>query len=180
MASTRARNAARALIASVAVLAALAAFGVTGATRAYAESASDCTPGATRTAVASFVSAFDRGDYHQLDRLFARPPLFQWYSSSVPGLRMTTVARNRASLIAYFRARHLKRDRLRLVSFTFTANSYGYGNFVFKMMRSAADYRRGASFGLIAKGAALCSDQPSQQPVQFIVMSVGGPNSDKR
>jgi hypothetical protein len=179
MASTRARNAACALIASVAVLAAFAAFVAAGATRANAEIASDCTPGVTRTAVASFVSAFDRGDYHQLDRLFAEPPLFQWYSSSVPGLRMTTAARNRTSLIAYFRARHLQRDRLRLVSFAFAANSYGYGNFVFKMRRSAADYRRGVWFGLIAKGAAVCSDQPSQPPVQFIVMSVGGPNSDK-
>jgi hypothetical protein len=91
---------------------------------------------------------------------------------------MTAAARNRVSLIAYFRARHLERDRLRLVGFTFTGNWNGYGNFIFRMRRSAADYHRGAWFGLIAKGAALCSRQPSRQPVQLIVMSVGGPNSD--
>jgi hypothetical protein len=167
------------------VCAALAASWAGGTARANAEIASDCTPGATRTALASFVASFNGGDYHQLDVLFAAPSLFQWYSSNVPGLRRTAAAHNRGTLIAYFRARHLKRDRLRLVSFTFTGNSltgnsHGYGNFVFKMKRSAADYRRGAWFGLIGKGAAVCSDQSSERPVQFIVVSVGGPNSDKR
>jgi hypothetical protein len=181
MASIRARNAAGlALFAFMAVFAALAASWVGGTTRASAEIASDCTPGATRTALASFVSAFNGGDYQQLDGLVAVSPLFQWYSSNMPGLRRTAEAHSRESLIAYFRARHLKHDRLRLVSFTFTANSRGYGNFVFKMRRSAADYRRGAWFGLIGKGAAVCFDQPSEQPVQLIVVSVGGPNWDKR
>jgi len=64
---------------------------------------------------------------------------------------MTAAARNRVSLIAYFRARHLERDRLRLVGFTFTGNWNGYGNFIFRMRRSAADYHRGAWFGLIRK-----------------------------
>lgn len=162
------------------VCAALAASWAGGTARANAEIASDCTLGATRTALASFVAAFNGGDYHQLDALFAVPPLFQWYSSNVPGLRRTAAAHNRDTLIAYFRARHLKRDRLRLVSFTFNGNSHGHGNFVFKMKRSAADYRRGAWFGLIGKGAAVCSDESSEQPVQFIVVSIGGPNSDKR
>jgi hypothetical protein len=141
--------------------------------------ASDCTPQATRTALASFVAAFNRNEDEKLGALFAQLPLFQWYSSNVPGLRTTAAARDRDGLIAYFRSRHVKRDRLRLVSFTFTGDSPGYGNFVFKMKRSAADYRRGAWFGLTGKGAAVCSAQ-SVQPVQFIVVSLGGPGSDKR
>jgi len=142
--------------------------------------AGDCKAGATRTTLASFVTAFNRGNLSKLDALFAAPPAFQWYSSNAPGLRRAAAAHNRATLIAYFRARHLKRDRLRLVSFTFHGNSNAGGNFAFKMKRSAADYRHGAWFGLIGKGAAVCSDQAAPEPVQFIVVSVGGPGSDKR
>jgi hypothetical protein len=69
---------------------------------------------------------------------------------------------------------------MRLVSFTFTGNSHGFGNFVFRMKRSAADYRRGAWLRLIGKGAAVCSHQASEKAVQFIVVSLGGPGSDKR
>lgn len=96
----------------------------------------------------------------------------------MPGLRRTAAAKNRGSLIAYFRARHLKRDRLRLVSFTFTGNSAGFGNFWFKLRRSAADYHQRAWFGLIGKGAAVCVNGVSEQQVQFIVVSIGGPGSD--
>ncbi len=47
------------------------------------------------------------------------------------------------------------------------------------MKRAAADYRKGAWFGLIGKGSVICSDQPADQSVQFIVISLGGPGSDK-
>jgi hypothetical protein len=151
-----------------------------GTSKGGAAVSSDCAPQAARAAFASFVGAFNRGSSQELDSLFAKPPLFQWYSSNVPGLRTTTAAMNRGSLIAYFRARYLRRDRLRLVSFTFTGNSHGSANFVFRMKRSAADYRQGAWFRLIGKGAAVCSGPSSEQPVQFIVVSVGGPGSDKR
>ena len=128
----------------------------------------------------SFVGAFNRGDFRQLDALFADSSLFVWYSSNAPGSRRMSAAENRDTLIAYFRTRHLNRDRLRLVAFTFNGNSPAYGNFGFKMKRSAADYRGGAWFGLVGKGAALCSDQPSERPVKFIVVSMGAPGSDKR
>jgi hypothetical protein len=142
--------------------------------------ASDCASPSVRSALASFVTAFNRGDAEQLDVLFTQPPQFQWYSSNAPGLRRAQAAKNRAGLLAYFRARHLERDRLRLASFTFTGNSPGYGNFVFRMKRSAADYRKGAWFGSIGKGSAVCSDLPGDQPVRFIVVSLGGPGSDRR
>jgi hypothetical protein len=164
---------ARGLVALTAVVAALAA------TAADARAA--CAPAATRAAFASFVSAYNRGDTARLDALFAGPPAFQWYSSNAPGLRRTAAAKNRGSLTAYFRARHLKRDRLRLVRFTFTGNDAGgYGNFVFRLKRSAADYRKGAPFGLIGKGAAVCSEDPSTKPAQLVIVSLGGPGSDRR
>lgn len=147
---------------------------VAGSTGGARSAVSACTPAQTRAALASFVAAFDRGDYRRLNTLFAGPSWFQWYSSSGPGLRVTPAANRRGTLISYFRARHAKRDRFRLASFTFTGNSNGYGNFVFKMKRSAADFRHGAWFGLVAKGAALCDGTS----VKFIVMSLGGPDSD--
>jgi ketosteroid isomerase-like protein len=122
----------------------------------------------------SFVAAFDRGDLARLDALFAPGTSFEWYSSNAPGLRVSEAARNRDSLRAYFRRRHLVHDRLRLVSFVFTGNSSGYGNAAFTMRRAASDYRRGDWFRLSGKAAARCSGKAS---VQFIVLSLGGPGS---
>ena len=170
------------LAVGVAVVA-LAASSAVGTNRSDAAAAAPCTPAATRTALASFVAAFNSGKYRLLDALFAQRPLFRWYSSNVPGLRRTLAARNRKSLIAYFRSRHLRRDRLRLIAFRFTGTKSGFSNFTFKMRRSAADYRRGAWFGLSGKGAAVCSP-PSNPYVevqqQFVLMSIGGPGSDRR
>ena len=57
------------------------------------------------------------------------------------------------------------------MSFKFNGNTLGYGNFVFKMKRSAEDCREGAWFTIEAKGAALCEGATTR----FIVMSVGAP-----
>jgi hypothetical protein len=149
-------------------LASLAATG-TGATVA-----SPCGRDSLRTAVGAFVSSFNAGDSLRLDALFADEPAFGWYSSGPPGLRTRAAAANRATLGAYFRSRHRRQDRLRLIAFRFTGNSPGYGNFTLVLKRSAADYRRGAWFRLVGKGAAICSDAPPE-PVRFIVVSLGGP-----
>ena len=133
----------------------------------------DCTAAETHAALASFVAAFNGGDYGRLNALFAGPSWFRWYSSSAPGERFDPQAQRRNTLIAYFRARHAKRDRFRLVSFKFNGNSLGYGNLVWKMKRSAGDFRDGAWFTVEAKGAALCEGVS----VTFIVMSVGAPES---
>jgi len=132
-----------------------------------------CTKRETRTALSSFVGAFNSGDYRRLNRLFAGPSWFRWYSSSTPGVRFNPQAQQRDTLIAYFHDRHAQRDRLRLTSFRFTGNSNGFGNFIWKMERAARDFRGGAWFTTEAKGAALCEGPK----VQFIVMSIGSPES---
>ena len=129
-----------------------------------------------RLALRAFVSAFDRGETARLDALFAEPPLFGWYSSNAPGLRRAAAARDRATLLAYFRGRHARHDRLRLVAFTFNGSAAGLGNAVFRMRRSASDYRRGAWFGVIGKAAASC-DGGAHTPVRFVVFSLGGAGS---
>ena len=131
-----------------------------------------CAAQQTRETWVSFLGAFTQGSYVRLDSLFAEAPVFGWYSSNLPGLRRTTAARNRGTLIEYFRTRHAKRDRLRLVSFTYNGN----GNFTYKLRRSARDYQGGAWFGLSGKGALICSGVSPQ----LTVVSVGGRGSDKR
>lgn len=126
-----------------------------------------------RSALASFVRAFNGGDYRSLNKLFAGSAWFRWYSSSTPGVRINPEAQRRGSLIDYFAGRHAQGDRFKLMSFRFTGNSSGFGNFTWKAERSAADFRHGAWFVTEAKGAALCQGAVAR----FIVMSVGSPES---
>ena len=130
-----------------------------------------CTGRETKAAWVSFLGAFTKGDYARLDELFADKPDFGWFSANAPGLRSTTAAMNRATLIDYFRKRHAQRDRLRLISFQWN----GEGNFTYTLWRSTNDYRSGASFHLIGKGAADCSHGSPR----FIVVSLGGLGSDR-
>jgi hypothetical protein len=132
---------------------------------------STCTARQTRATWVSFLGAFTQGNYAKLDAMFAEAPDFVWYSSNRPGLRRTSAARNRSTLIEYFRSRHAKADRLRLASF----RDNGNGNFTYKLRRSARDYKSGAWFGLTGKGSVMCTGLSPQ----LIVVSVGGPGSDK-
>jgi len=153
-------------------LAVAATAGAGGSARAFTP-VTACTKSETRAALVSFVGAFNAGNYRRLDALFAGPDWFRWFSSGTPGVRLNPQAQQRSTLIAYFRARHAHRDRVALSSFRFTGNSLGYGNFTWKLERSAADYRSGASFVTEAKGAVLCRGEDAR----FIVMSIGSPES---
>lgn len=155
----------RSLLASVATLAVVAA--TTSATARPADQSCDAT--LTRTTWVRFLDAYNRGGYDDLDALFARKPGFLWYSSNVPGLRNLTAATNRLALIPYFRARHARHDRMRLLSFAYHENS----NFTYRLRRSASDYRGGRWFRLIGKGAVTCVGVA----VRLIVVSIGGPGS---
>lgn len=57
----------------------------------------------------------------------------------------------------HFRSLHAKRGRLHFDVFHFMGNGSGNGNFWFRMRRSAVDFSHGDWFGLIEKGAAVCS-----------------------
>lgn len=133
---------------------------------------SGCTTKDARAVLTDFVQAFNKGDDQKLDSLFAENPKFNWYSSSPPGRRLGAAAKSRATLIDYFRGRHAREDRLQLVEFQFNGNWSGYGNFDFKMRRSAADYEAGEWFQVFGKGACTCNDTNAQ----LIVISLGGPS----
>jgi hypothetical protein len=153
-------------------LLAIVALVLVGSTPAHS-GVTACTKSETRSALVSFVRAFNAGDYRRLNRLFAGPSWFRWYSSSTPGVRFNPQAQERGTLISYFGSRHAQSDRFKLVSFHFTGNSNGFGNFAWKTERSAADFRDGASFVTEAKGAVLCRGADAR----FIVMSIGSPES---
>ena len=154
----------------VACLAALAVLGLSVGT-SEASPPSHCTGGGLRRALASFVSAYDRGDTQMLDSLFAEEPDFEWYSTNGPGERLGRQARQRGSLIPYFEARHARHDRLAWRSFGFNGNSPRYGNFEFAMWRATAGFNHGGRFPVRGKGAAICG----RDSTRFIVLSFGVP-----
>ena len=130
-----------------------------------------CAAQPTKVTWVSFLGAFTTGNYRRLNELFADEPDFGWFSSNMPGLRAATSARDRGTLISYFRKRHAQRDRLRLISFQW----HGAGNFTYTLWRSANDYKAGAAFHLIGKGFADCSEGRPR----FVIVSLGGPGSDR-
>lgn len=144
--------------------------------RASAAAQSDCTSTTVRSALVSFLTAYNEGDLERLDSLFAEPPAFQWYSANGPGQRIGSSARQRDTLIGYFRARHRLGDLLNLVSFQFNGNWGGHGNFGMVLKRSISNFRQGEWFRLQAKGAAECA---GRSPL-FTVMSLGKPKPQGR
>jgi hypothetical protein len=131
-----------------------------------------CDVTALRATLAAFVGAYNRGDLPRLDRLFSRDH-FHWYSSGGPGIRLLPEARNRETLIPYFRQRHGRGDRLRLLTYRF--NGYererDVGHFELIGRRRADDSGSAGWFRMSGKGALDCS----KPPVTIAVMSVGGP-----
>ena len=129
-----------------------------------------CDADAVRSTLRGFTRAFNAGDGKRLDRFFSRTN-FVWYSSAAPGRRTLSGSADRASLVAYFRARHRRHDRLRLLTFRF--NGYDQarrlGHFELTAERRADDYRNGASFALTGKGALDCA-KPSRT---FAVLTLG-------
>jgi hypothetical protein len=136
-----------------------------------AEQPAPCTADEVEGLGRRFIGAFNGGDASELDRVFAHEPDFEWYSTNGPGERLDPVARDRASLVPYFRDRHAHGEQLALGSFTFNGNttfrSRTHGNFVYSLTRSADDL---APTPYRGKGAALCYPNRSDQ---IFVWSMG-------
>lgn len=129
-----------------------------------------CDVATTRAILAAFVTAYNSGDVRRLDRLFSRTR-FRWYSANAPGARLRAAAFDRKTLIAYFRRRHSRGDRLRLVRSRFNGYSRGseLGHFNLRARRRADDFRGGRWFEVTAKGALDCATPP----IGFAVLSIG-------
>jgi hypothetical protein len=115
-----------------------------------------CDERGSRELVVAFINAFNRGDVKRLDTIFARGMWWRWYSvSSAPGRRIQTAAYNRKTLIAYFRARHKRHERLALRSLQFNGRTDGFGNFEYELLRRADDMK-GPARVYVGTGAVSC------------------------
>jgi hypothetical protein len=85
-------------------------------------------------------------------------------------MRLRGAAADRSTLVGYFRARHAKGDRLRLLRWSFNGTDGVVANFDVRLERSARDSRRGAAFRISAKGAAECR---GVRGPRFVVLSLG-------
>jgi hypothetical protein len=125
------------------------------ATLAAAPADTRCTASEARTAVRRFTAELNRGDLRALDRRFEPAGRFEWYSTAAPGQRFNAAAKDRATLIPYFKARHARHERLTLRSFKFNGTGQGRidGNFEYTLTRRADDLRPTPYVG---KGALFC------------------------
>jgi hypothetical protein len=132
-----------------------------------------CDAASSRVALATYLRAFNQGDYASLDILFAQAPHFVWYTSAPPHGRTGQGTRDRRTLIRYFRARHAKREKLTLLTFNYASAQERDGaivsNFNGRLTRRATDVparRRGF------KASLRCTETE----MQFIVVSIGTPS----
>jgi hypothetical protein len=132
-----------------------------------------CTETDARETLAALARAFGRGDGPRVETMLAGPGRFAWLSSPAPGRRLGAEATRRWTVAPYVRARHARGDRLALVSVGFNGFDEGrdLGHFEFRARRRAADFRGGAWFDLVGKGALDCSARPTT----IAVLSIGGP-----
>lgn len=145
------------LIAAIAAIIVVAFPAFASAAGGRPTGATACTERGTRAIVFAFTRALKRGDFAQLDMLFAPRYAFKWYSTTAPGARLGGDSGNRANLIPYFRVRHQKHERLTIRSFKFNGNSGGYGHFEFFLTRNADDL---APTRYAGKGAIDCFGKP--------------------
>jgi hypothetical protein len=132
-----------------------------------------CAPAEVQRAVGRFIAAFNAGDPHRLDGVFARRPYFRWYSTDAPGERLLPLAADRASLLPYFARRHALGERLTLRSLRVNGNTIAsgrgwktYGNFEVRLDREASDLSPTEYQG---KGALHCY---ATRPDELIVWSM--------
>lgn len=154
-----------------AVLSALSIALVSGA-QVASSTAEECGPATARASLAAYMVAANNGRFADLDAVFAPAGEFVWYSTAPPKGRVGTASRNRATLLAFFRARHLKREKLAIATFRHVGTQQRDGvllaNFNGDLRRTATDLHPERRH---YKGTLRCADGSNQ----LIVVSIGGP-----
>jgi len=125
------------------------------------------TPTKVQALVDRFIESYNAGDQRTLEQIWARPGRgWQWYSTDGPDARLNDVAKDRASLPAFFARRHSQHETLRLTSFQVNGQR---GDFEFTLIRAADDILPTPFRG---KGAAACGEKS----MTLIVWSMGAIN----
>ena len=121
-----------------------------------------------------FIRAYNSGDFEKLDRLFTNESQFLAYTIGPPGLRAG--ARQRDTLVGYFKARHRKHDRLHFRSFSpHTGHGFPFfersTHFSLQVARRANDFIGGRWFRVTGgKGAMICEEGEPK----FFLLNIGG------
>jgi hypothetical protein len=105
-----------------------------------------CTESRVRTIVSRFIQAFNSGDAQELDRLFAPPADFGWFS--VDGYTHT----DRTTLVRYLEGERRDGIEMQLTSFRFNGNSNEKGHFAFSVLRT----ERQTAVRYFGKGSSIC------------------------
>jgi hypothetical protein len=116
-----------------------------------------CSDAQVRNLVAQHIAAFNRGDRTKLDQLWERDR-FAWYSTLAPGERSGEAAKRRSTLLRYFADRHAHHERLRVRTLKINGPSNGYGNFEYRLWRTADELP--AALAVVGKGAITCGEKP--------------------
>lgn len=131
----------------------------------------DCDAAEARAMLDAYVFAFNQGRYDALNNLIAPEPMFVWHAVAPPRGRTAPRSSDRTTLSRYFKARHSKREVLRITKFNFASTQERDGaliaNFNGLLTRRASDLpleRRGF------KATVRCAER-----TQFIVVSIGTP-----
>jgi hypothetical protein len=125
-------------------------------------SAGACTVASTTHLVYVFVASFNRGRVEAAERVWARAPRFQWYSTTQPGKRLGSRSKDRSTLASYFRGRARMHEQIRLTQFHAgydpKRNIVNFGGKLIRIADDAAGPPKQRDF----KGAADCiSGHPS-------------------
>jgi len=116
-----------------------------------------CTDDQVRNLVTQHIAAFNRGDRTKLDQLWERDR-FAWYSTMAPGKRSGEEAKRRSTLLRYFANRHAHHERLRVRTLKINGPSNGYGNFEYRLWRTADELS--TALAVAGKGAITCGEKP--------------------
>ena len=127
-----------------------------------------CSAALVTSTIRNLVAYANAGMTVAADRLVAPEPLFEWFSA--PGAtraarRLGSSSKDRSTLPAYLRERHVHHERLTLEKVM--TSDHALGNFGLILTRRADDYPQRRIDG---KGAVVCNSNRAK----VIVWSLGG------
>jgi hypothetical protein len=128
-----------------------------------------CKAAGTTALVKGFFAALSQGRVGDLERFFAPPVRFQWYSNGVePGVRLDEPARDRSTLLGYLQQRQAMREHIVVEAVDFNGYRDADRTAHFRMLlRRAADDIPGGPRQLGGKGAVDCDTG------RLMVISIG-------
>jgi hypothetical protein len=140
-----------------------------------------CSRANAAASVLEFVTAFNTGDRRRLNRAFADPPMFKWYSVTRSAPYDHFVTHKKAALLTYFFERHARNEGQAIMHFRYQGTSrtlvgnasYLVGNFSYRLLRWADDIGDGRPELYVGKAVVRCASRGTR----LMVWSMGTPSS---